>query len=734
MSWNGRAFSIQTRLMAGVLPLAVGIPLLVIGVAYLRFSKFTASTLDNGLTGLAGKLAGDMDDELGQRVNDLMTLSQNPLFVDYHNNKEYQLLQEAAVNRDTLESFFSAFAQRAQVYPVVEYVSEEGRPVILIIRGRPYRQDQPTQNSLSLFGRAAGAEFKKIFSLKEGEYFVSSVIKEAMEDFSLIYFAKPVRGPGGENLGVLALGYDVAIMEKKMAEAKISGQESAYIEDDRGRVIAGNKSFFSQTFSRSVALAKRPWKIYLTIEPAYFLKPLRDIRNLAVIFGIFVGLAAIFFVFWVVRSTTRPIRVLVDGTRELARGNLDHRVSIHEPRELAHLSTAFNEMASQLKNRELQQRQLQDHLMQSEKLSAVGQLISGIAHELNNPLNGITGYAELMLEEECPQSLRRDLEQIRAHALRCRRIIDNLLLFVRQGSREKKAVDINKVIRSVLTLLEYRLTKADNVEVNFVPEKLPPVQGDFQQLEQVLVNLIQNAYDALVEPRAERPKIINVQARHESGKVYVRVQDNGPGVPPEHREKIFEPFFTTKEAGRGTGLGLAIAWQIVKEHAGGIACQSQAGQGTIFTVDLPALLAARRDEEPQTVSVTEPSGQQILVVDDERDLARMTARLVRKMGYDADVVYDVASAQKKIAKKTYDFVLLDLAMPGESGYDFYQLLVKENPSFLPRLIFITGDVLNPDCLEFLKNNRIVYLTKPFSGEELRLTLAKTGLGARSDHS
>lgn len=231
---------------------------------------------------------------------------------------------------------------------------------------------------------------------------------------------------------------------------------------------------------------------------------------------------------------------------------------------------------------------LQKQLMQSEKLSALGQMISGAAHELNNPLAGILGYAQLLLEEPIDENVRNDIEVILNEAKRCQNIVRNLLTFARKSSPERQPIDVHDVLNSVLDLNQYQL-KLDFIELvrEFDPE-LPKVIGDFQQLQQVFLQLLYNAHDAL--NRVERRnKQIKVVTRHSGAGVEVAVIDNGKGIPAEHRGKIFDPFFTTKEVGEGTGLGLSTCFGIISSHHGHMNVDSEVEQGTTITVELPAL-------------------------------------------------------------------------------------------------------------------------------------------------
>jgi PAS domain S-box-containing protein len=235
-----------------------------------------------------------------------------------------------------------------------------------------------------------------------------------------------------------------------------------------------------------------------------------------------------------------------------------------------------------------EQKMMQSQLIHAEKLSVVGRLVSGVAHEINNPLTAVVGYSELLSkDQDVPGHLREDLQYIFENAIRCRDIVGNLLRFVRRNQPKRKEININDVVNSALKLMEYRLVKSESIRTRCnLTSSLPAVNADFQQLEQVVINLIQNACDAMAG--MTREKVIEIKTEAEAGRVFLHIADNGPGIPARLREKIFEPFFTTKEEGKGTGLGLAISREIIEKHEGEISVQDGVPLGTCFIIALPA--------------------------------------------------------------------------------------------------------------------------------------------------
>ncbi len=238
------------------------------------------------------------------------------------------------------------------------------------------------------------------------------------------------------------------------------------------------------------------------------------------------------------------------------------------------------------------QRLIQSKLLQTEKMAALGQLVSGIAHELNNPLTSIQGYAQLLLSRRSASDRTGDARRISQEAERAGRIVKNLLLFSRETKPERRAVNLNEVIERTLALRAYEL-KLENIAVELMLDPgLPHTLADAAQLQQVILNLIVNAEQAIVQGRGEESGHgrIRIRTRRLAGdRIGMEISDDGPGISPEIVSRIFDPFFTTKPAGVGTGLGLSIVYGIVQEHGGEVSVESQPGHGATLTVELPAL-------------------------------------------------------------------------------------------------------------------------------------------------
>lgn len=373
-----------------------------------------------------------------------------------------------------------------------------------------------------------------------------------------------------------------------------------------------------------------------------------------------------------------------------------------------------------------ERRRLQDQLIQSEKMSAVGQLISGVAHELNNPLASVLGFADYLIENsEIPPALAEPLKVIQQEAQRAAGIVKNLLTFGRKQDQERRPLAVGEVIERTAALLKNQLVQKKAELVVEIAEGLPEVQGSMNQLQQVFVNLINNAAQAIAG--TGRPGTVTVRARSWLDGVAIDVTDTGPGVPAALAERVFEPFFTTKREGEGTGLGLSICQGLVKEHGGRLSLQPARGAGATFTVELPAARGAsagHADQPSQT-----PIRARVLVVDDEHHILRYMRATLESWGHQVDVAADGAEGLRSALSGGHDIIFTDVRMPGVGGRELYESLKAQAPKLAARVVFATGDTVADDTLSFLKSTGRPVLTKPFRLAELRVTL-DTALAAR----
>jgi len=366
----------------------------------------------------------------------------------------------------------------------------------------------------------------------------------------------------------------------------------------------------------------------------------------------------------------------------------------------------------------------QAQLIQSEKLSAIGQLIAGVAHELNNPLTAVIGYAQLLQTSEgLDPEIANDLSRIYTQAQRAAKIVQNLLTFARQHSTVREFVDINDILDRTIELRDYQI-RVENIEIVKQLDTDVFATGDPNQLQQVFLNLINNAMDSLVEQPGSGGHI-SVTSKHQGDTVQVRVRDDGPGISTDARKHLFEPFYTTKEVGKGTGLGLSICFGIISQHNGQIYLDETDTDGTTFVVELPAA------HRPDTGRVSQPDqllqkkgGKRVLVVDDELAIASVIERALLQNGHKVWLARNGEQALARIEERQnsgehFDLVVCDVKMPGLSGPDLYRELSKSQPELAERTIFITGDTLSPNTQQFLDQTQVRCLTKPFTLREFR---------------
>lgn len=376
-----------------------------------------------------------------------------------------------------------------------------------------------------------------------------------------------------------------------------------------------------------------------------------------------------------------------------------------------------------IKSMEAQLLSAQSQLLQAEKMSAIGLLISGVTHELNNPLSGIMGFAQLLLASEVNPKTRKHLDRIHGEAVRSQKIVQNLLSFSRRHKPEKTYEDLGRVIDGVLDLRQYQL-KVDNVEVvrRYDP-RLPKTMLDFHQLQQVILNVVNNSHHAMMEV-GDRPRRLVIETRQSGSMLRASFTDSGTGIPKDRLESIFDPFFTTKRGGRGTGLGLSVSRAIIKDHQGAVTAESVVGEGTTIHVDLPIVGEKRGDGAPEEETKTTgapPARLRLLVVDDEMILVELLTEFLRMHGHQVDEARNGQAALKMATANEYDVILSDLKMPGLDGQGFYERLLKVKPRMARRFIFTTGDLASPKTQAFFQATGCPYLSKPFR-LEMVLTL------------
>jgi signal transduction histidine kinase/CheY-like chemotaxis protein/Ca2+-binding EF-hand superfamily protein len=363
-----------------------------------------------------------------------------------------------------------------------------------------------------------------------------------------------------------------------------------------------------------------------------------------------------------------------------------------------------------------QQREI---LFQSEKMSALGELLAGVAHELNNPLSIIVGHSLMMQEEVTSPDASRRVEIISSAAQRCAKIIKTFLAMARQKPAEMQNVDMNMVIESALDVTGFSAGKGNfNLQTDFMA-LLPMVNADADQITQVIINLVVNAEQAI--SASEKPGIVTLKTGFDpfNSEVIVKIEDNGPGISETITARIFEPFFTTKEVGEGTGIGLAFCHRILESHGGSITVKSKENTGTTFTLRLPANTKPATQLNPVPDFMPRANALDILIVDDEENVRDLMKEILQKEGFKVDLAATGSEALNRIAKKQYALILSDLNMPVLDGKGLFDKIRKDFPDLVNKIGFVTGDTISLSAQTFLKQSARPSLEKPIHPRELR---------------
>jgi signal transduction histidine kinase/CheY-like chemotaxis protein len=479
--------------------------------------------------------------------------------------------------------------------------------------------------------------------------------------------------------------------------------------------------------------AQRPGFRYLLLSSYETrLRSLEETRRTLVGLGVACILLGMAAVWYFLRRITQPLRELRDLAETVGRGDFSRKIERFSNDECGELAEAFNRMTSNLQasRNELEKtvetlKNTQAQLIQSEKLSAVGQFVAGVTHELNNPLTAVIGFADLLGSLETSEKSRHHLEVIARSARRCHKIVQSLLGFARQHEPERRLVEVNQSIGDALEIMAYDLRTSNITVVKELADGLPEIMADPHQLQQVFVNIFGNARQA-IEPFRRDGEIV-VRTRLADARVQIEFQDNGPGIRPDSLSRIFDPFFTTKPVGKGTGLGLSLSYGIIQEHGGKISVRSQVGHGALFLIELPVATEgpAAGGAVAEAVARAEvPAGTRVLVVDDEEWILQLTEELLRAEGYDVATANSGEKALKLIEAGAFDAIVCDWKMPGLNGMHLYEQLRETRPAAADRMLFMTGDVINEIFQKFLARCARTCLSKPFAIEDFRVAVAK----------
>ncbi|NUP69885.1 MAG: response regulator [Gemmatimonadaceae bacterium] len=375
------------------------------------------------------------------------------------------------------------------------------------------------------------------------------------------------------------------------------------------------------------------------------------------------------------------------------------------------------------------ERELRVRLMESDRLAAVGELVAGVAHEVNNPLSSISAFAQLLLRDgTLTPSQRESLEVIRGETIRASQVVKDLLAFARRSEPQSAPLDLNAVVGRTLRMRQYQFNEAAVRVESELAADLPAVMGDARQLQQVCLNLLTNAVQAM----SPAGGVLRVRTYQTDDRVRLEVQDTGPGIAGSARAHIFEPFFTTKKEGEGTGLGLSVSYGIVTSHGGTIEVAETGPQGTTFRVSLPAASGTashEKERDAAPAALRSPlAGIKLLFVDDEPALRNGMQAFGEMRGFTVLTASDGTAALETARTTGVDAVVCDLRMPGMDGYAFHEQLRQERPGLASRTVFITGDVVATTSSRSSVARQPV-LTKPFAFDKIEEALIAVMRGA-----
>jgi PAS domain S-box-containing protein len=523
----------------------------------------------------------------------------------------------------------------------------------------------------------------------------------------------PLLSATGEMVGFKGIKRDIT--ERKRAGEALSQSEEKYRtilhEMDEGYYevdLAGSYTFFNDVICARLGHTREElvginYRVYT---------PEEDVKSVYKIYN-------------EVYRTGKPrrwypmVNIGKDGTRTFIENSI---LPIRNPEGQIIGFRGISRDVTERKRMEEERRQLEQKAQFASRLASVGEMASGIAHEINNPLTGVIGYAQLLLQEDLPDNIRKDLETINDGAQRVANVIQRLLAFARQTKPQRTYVNINEVLATTLDLRGYHLQTSNIKITKQLAPDLPLTVADAGQLQQVFLNLIVNAETEMNLARGHGKLTVKTQRINDT--IRISFNDDGRGISEENLERIFDPFFTTRQVGQGTGLGLSVCYGIVSEHGGRIFAESKQGKGATFIVELPITTEDKQLGFPETAvpEQRKATGAKILVVDDEPVVREFISKVLTEEGHQVDTVDNAGDALEMVKSKTYRIILLDIKMPGMSGIELFKRFQKMTPSLTRKVVFVTGDVMGARTTAFLSKANSPYITKPFTAGQLNIAI------------
>lgn len=723
--------------MAAVLTLLVVLPAITLWVVDANITRQTREDAGLALTTARAVLLQSLDNRVDSLVSHYRNVAGDSRFLTVVRLAHADTMQ--AHLREVLDEFsddtellvmvtpdgkYFSGARRHPALPLEEFAREAAGPVRVALAG------EIGAGSLLLGGRALNVVAVPVVVPERG--LAGVLVAGAVLDEAALQQLKPpqteillmakgtvlastLKGPDTK---AAALGWATsAAAASEVQEAVINGEHFQALMGDYGRTASSpglRFALLSSYESRLAALGTTRLRV-LGISVA----------------GILVSALVVWFF---IGRVTRPLRELRDSAEAVGRGDFSRRIERFSNDECGELAVTFNQMTTNLQHSRVELERAmqmvkatQEQLIQSEKLSAVGQFVAGVAHELNNPLTAVIGFSELLQNAQADEKTKGHLDRIAKSAHRCHKIVHSLLSFARQDEPERKLVELHTVLDEVLEIMAYDLRTSNVTVVKELAPSVPAIMADQHQLQQVFVNILGNARQA-IEPFQREGRIV-IRTRSADGWVTLEFQDNGPGIKPQHLARIFDPFFTTKPSGKGTGLGLSLSYGLIQEHGGRISAQSEPGHGATFIIELPVASApgpaVRRSVTPFPFAAAgAPSGKTVLVIDDEQWILELASELLRSEGHAVETAASGQQALELMSRVKFDVIVSDWKMPGLNGIRLYEHLLATDPQAAKRTLFMTGDMVSDTFQTFLQAHNVVCLSKPFAISEFRAAVAR----------
>lgn len=609
-------FSISVKLLLFILPL-VCLPIATVGYFSYRASVERVNNLVRHEQMLQVRATADQIDRIFYTCRlDLNTISTLPVLSDYHLARSFRLNAEAEFNRDNIINIFQDFITRAACYHQIRFIDAEGAERIKV---------GPSGGSEAPAGTLSGSFFEKVRSSTSNEIQVSEIVASGRDDQYIMHWAKAIFTAWGDFAGIVVIdleygkileivqdihfgeeGYAFLVDENGSSiahprfhpyEYRLGNYPDSSIEDVILEMITGSVGWRSYNFEGDDKLAAfapiqgMGWSLAATIPSKEFRKEAETIKTHVFQVVLLILLLTIIGVSLLSYYLLKPIRHLVAATNRIAGGDLSQEIPVRSSDELGELTGAFNRMVRNLSR-------TQDELIRSEKLISLGRLSAGVAHEIRNPLNAMKGAIVFLRKRRAEDELIREYTELVSEEIdRLNAFVTDFLTFARQSPPKLTPTDINRLILNAQGLFEEQARKRGIVFRNSLDKKMPSIMLDPHQMDQVLINLILNAMDAMPDGGVilfESSITPGSGSSKAEKRVRISIKDQGTGIPDGELKNVFDPFFSTKDA--GTGLGLPLSLGIVESHGGTIMVQSTQGKGTRVILEWPAGRSVEQDD------------------------------------------------------------------------------------------------------------------------------------------